>query len=80
MNSIILPEDYRDLLMVSACDERGFEGMLVINQASVNWLTGTLDTGTSCDVLDHFGIDPYHHINPVEDLAFNQIVKLDLLI
>ncbi len=76
---LLLPEDYRDLLMVSACDGRDIDGMLTINQASANWLMGKLDTGTYFDVLDHFGIDPHSHVNPVEDLAFSSILRLDLL-
>ncbi|WP_414576939.1 hypothetical protein [Anabaena sp. CCY 9402-a] len=79
-NSLILPEDFRDLLMVTACDERDINGMITINQSSADWLTGRLDTGTYFDVLDHFGIDPFIHVNPVEDLAFNQILGIDLLI
>ncbi len=77
-NIISLPEDYRDLLMVSVCDERDINGMITINQASVDWLASKIDTGTYFDVLDHFGIDPFLHVNPVEDLVFNQIITLDL--
>ncbi|MDZ8090186.1 MAG: hypothetical protein RMY16_32225 [Nostoc sp. DedQUE12b] len=76
---LLLPEDYRDLLMVSAGNERDITGMLTVNQASSDWLVGKLDTGTYFDVLDHFGIDPFLHVNPVEDLAFSQIIRLDLL-
>ncbi len=79
MSNLVLPEYYQDLLMVSACDKRSIDGMVTINQASANWLAGKLDTGTYFDVLDHFGIDPFLHINPVEDLAFSQILRLDLL-
>jgi hypothetical protein len=79
MSNLLLPEYYQDLLMVSACDERSFKGMIIINQASTNWLAGKVDTGTYFDVLDQFGIDPFLHINPVEDLAFSQILRLDLL-
>lgn len=68
---ILLPEDFRDLLMVSAGDTRDFAGMITINQASTNWLAGTLDTGTYFDTLDHFGINPFLFVNPVEELAFN---------
>jgi hypothetical protein len=78
-NILLLPEDCRDLLMVSAGNERDIAGMLTINQASSDWLAGNLDAGTYFDVLDHFGIDPFLHVNPVEDLAFNQIIRLDLL-
>ncbi|MEH2082469.1 MAG: hypothetical protein V7K89_21550 [Nostoc sp.] len=79
MNNIIsLPEDYRDLLMVSAGDEQDINGMITINQASADWLASRMDTGTYFDVLDHFGIDPFLHVNPVEDLVFNSILTLDL--
>ena len=78
MSNILLPEDCRNLLMVTAGDQRDVNGMITINQASANWLQGKLDTGTYFDVLDHFGIDPFLHVNPVEDLVFNQIITLDL--
>ncbi|MBC1236769.1 hypothetical protein [Nostoc sp. 2RC] len=77
-NVISLPEDYRDLLMVSAGDSRGFNGMITINQASANWLAGKLDTGTYFDTLDHFGIDPLGFIRPVEELAFGGIITEEL--
>lgn len=74
----MLSEDCRDLLMVSAADSRSIEGMIIINQASANWLGGQLDTGTYFDVLDHFGINPYLHVEPVEDLVFNGIIRAEL--
>lgn len=79
MSNLVSLEYYQDLLMVSAGDDRSFDGMIIINQSSTNWLAGKLDTGTYFDVLDHFGINPFQHINPVEDLAFNKILRLDLL-
>ncbi|OCQ96076.1 hypothetical protein BCD64_12025 [Nostoc sp. MBR 210] len=82
MNNQILelPDDYRDLLMVSAADMRDIDGMTIINQASANWLGGKLDTGTYFDTLDHYGIDPHKHVKPVEELAFNQIVTVELFL
>ena len=77
---LVLPDDYRDLLMVSAADTRDVDGMIIINQASANWLSGNLDTGTYFDTLDHFGIDPYSHVKPVEQLAFNQVVTVELFL
>jgi hypothetical protein len=74
-----LPDDYRDLLMVSTCDSRDVNGMIMINQSSTDWLTGKLDTGTYFEVLDHFGIDPLLFVRPVEDFAFYGILGLDLL-
>ena len=79
MSGILLP-DCRDLLMVTAGDGRDVNGMIIINQASADWLAGRMDTGTYFDVLDHYKIDPFLHVNPVEDLVFNQIITLDLLI
>lgn len=69
MSILHLPDDYRDLLMVSAQDTRDFNGMITINQASANWLSGSLDTGTYFDTLDHFGIDPLAFVQPVEELV-----------
>jgi hypothetical protein len=77
MNGLLLP-DYRDLLMVTAGEGRDIKGMITINQASADWLASRIDTGTYFDVLDHFGIDPFSHVNPVEDLVFNQVITLDL--
>ncbi|MDZ8086511.1 MAG: hypothetical protein RMY16_13280 [Nostoc sp. DedQUE12b] len=77
MSGLLLP-DYRDLLMVSSGDERSIKGMVTINQASADWLASRIDTGTYFDVLDHFGIDPFSHLNPVEDLVFNQVITLNL--
>ncbi|MBW4675373.1 MAG: hypothetical protein KME52_15525 [Desmonostoc geniculatum HA4340-LM1] len=76
---ILLPEDFRDLLMVSTGDLRGFNGMIAINQASTNWLAGNLDTGTYFDILDHFGIDPFKFVNPVEELVFHSVFGEALL-
>jgi hypothetical protein len=77
-NILYLPEDYRDLLMVSAQDLRNFDGMMTINQASANWLSGKLDTGTYFDTLDHFGLDPISFVRPVEELAFGGIITEEL--
>lgn len=77
---LVLPEDYRDLLMVSAGDTRDIDGMIIINQAGSDWLSGTLDTGTYFDTLDHYGIDPYAHVKPVEQLAFEQVVTVELFL
>ncbi len=73
-----LPEDLRDLLMVSAGDLRNFNGMITINQGSADWLTGKLDTGTYFDILDHFGIDPFTFVYPVAELAFNGTITEEL--
>ncbi|ALF51868.1 hypothetical protein ACX27_01825 [Nostoc piscinale CENA21] len=82
MNNQILelPNDCRDLLMVSAADTRDIDGMIIINQASADWLGGKLDTGTYFDTLDHFGIDPYAHVRPVERLAYSQVVTVELFL
>ncbi|WGV24781.1 hypothetical protein [Halotia branconii] len=77
---LVLPEDRRDLLMVSAEEMRDIDGMIIINQAGADWLSGKLDTGTYFDTLDHFGIDPYQHVKPVEELAFNQVVSYELFL
>lgn len=71
--------DYRNLLMVTAEDDRDINGMIIINQSSANWLMGKLDTGTYLDTLDHYGIDPYGFIQPVESLAYDHIYS-DLLL
>lgn len=78
--SILLPEDCRDLLMVTAGDRRDIDGMIIINQASANWLQGNIDTGTYFDILDHFRINPYQHVKPVEELAFNRTITVELFL
>jgi hypothetical protein len=80
MSNLILPADRRDLLMVSAADNRNIDGMIIINQAGADWLMGRMDTGTYFDVLDHYGIDPHAHVKPVEELAFNQTVTVELFL
>jgi hypothetical protein len=57
MLDLALPNDYRDLLFVSAPDYRSIEGMLTINQASADWLQGK--------------IDPFDHVEPVEELVYS---------
>jgi hypothetical protein len=75
---LYLPEDFRDLLMVSAGDLRDVSGMTSINQSSTDWLSGKLDTGTYFDTLDHFGLDPISFVRPVEELAFGGIITEEL--
>ncbi|MBD2503127.1 hypothetical protein [Anabaena azotica] len=72
--------DYRDLLMVTAAEARDIDGMIIINQAGADWLMGKLDTGTYFETLDHYGVDPYTHVKPVEELAFNQTVTVELFL
>jgi hypothetical protein len=77
---LVLPEDCRDLLMVSAGDTRDIDGMIIINQAGADWLTGQMDTGTYFDTLDHYGIDPFAHVQPVEEFAFEQVITVELFL
>ncbi len=70
-NLPIIPDDPTDLLFVSAQDERDIQGMFTINQAGANWLTGKIDTATYFDILDQYGVDPFDHVEPVENLVFN---------
>jgi hypothetical protein len=64
-----VPDSASELLVVTV-DERAseldFEGMLLVNQAAVDWLHGRLDTGTYFDMLDHVGIDPLGFVGEVE--------------
>jgi len=70
-NLSIIADDPRDLLFVSVQDKRDIQGMLTMNQAAADWLTGKIDTGTYFDILDQYGVDPFNHVEPVEDLVFN---------
>jgi hypothetical protein len=56
------PDDPLDLLSVDVdgnCSESEFLGMLAINQAGRDWLTGKINTVEYLDKLEHYGIpDP----------------------
>lgn len=58
------PDDSLDLLSVDVdgnCSESEFQGMLAINQAGRDWLTGEIDIVEYLDRLEHYGI-----LNPFE--------------
>lgn len=60
------PDDLLDLLSVDVdgnCSQSEFEGMLAINKAGRDWLTGTIDTVEYLDKLEYYGIP-----NPFEIL------------
>lgn len=65
-----VPEHLADTLTVtidgSQSTETDWEGMMMVNQAAVDWLKGKLDTGTYFDILEHVGIDPLGFVQPVE--------------
>lgn len=64
------PPDLDDLLTVSVdgdADNSTVQGMLVINGAASQWLTGNLDDYTYFELLDHFGIDPLRFVAEVEE-------------
>jgi hypothetical protein len=65
-----VPPHVGDLLIVTVdtdASDADFEGMLLVNQAADDWLTGKLDTGTYLDILDEVGIDPLGFIAEVEE-------------
>nr|MDZ8016552.1 hypothetical protein [Nostoc sp. SerVER01] len=67
---IWVPPDISDLLTVSVdgqADDPTVQGMLIINGAANQWLSGTIDDYTYFELLDHFGIDPYGFVGEVED-------------
>lgn len=53
------PDDPLDLLSVDVdgnCSESEFQGMLAINQAGRDWLTGKIDIVEYLDKLEHYGV------------------------
>lgn len=69
-NSLWIPQDIAELLTVSidwGADESTVQGMLRVNQAASQWLTGQLDDYTYFELLDHHGIDPFGFVDEVEE-------------
>ncbi|MEH1975186.1 MAG: hypothetical protein V7L02_18625 [Nostoc sp.] len=69
-NLLWVPPDISDLLTVSVeghADDRTVQGMLVVNGAASQWLTGTMDDYTYFELLNHYGIDPFGFVGEVED-------------
>jgi hypothetical protein len=69
-NFLWTPQDLSDLLTVSVdgnADNSTVQGMLVINGAASQWLTGSLDDYTYFELLDHFGVDPLRFVGEVEE-------------
>lgn len=63
-----LPNDLEDWLTVfqdGEVGEEGLPGMNIINQASREWLNGTIDGETYFDILAQYGIDPIEHVGEV---------------
>ncbi|MBH8563759.1 hypothetical protein I8748_16435 [Nostoc sp. CENA67] len=68
-NLLWTPPDISDLLTVSVdgqADNSTVAGMLVINCAAGQWLTGQMDDYTYFELLDHYGIDPLGFVDEVE--------------
>lgn len=68
-NLLWIPPDISDLLTVSVdgqADNSTVAGMLVINGAASQWLTGQMDDYTYFELLDHYGIDPLGFVGEVE--------------
>ncbi|BAZ66269.1 hypothetical protein ACE1AT_13925 [Pelatocladus sp. BLCC-F211] len=65
------PDDPLDLLAVDVdgnCSETEFLGMLAINQAGRDWLTGKIDTVEYLDKLEFYGIpDPFEILDEFAD-------------
>jgi hypothetical protein len=67
---ILIPQDISDLLTVSVdgdADDATIQGMITINAAANQWLSGVIDDIYYCDLLNQYGIDPYPYIEPVEE-------------
>lgn len=65
------PDDPLDFLAVDVEGDAGdevFEGMLAINQAGRDLLTGKILVDTYCDILEHHDIpNPYAFLDEVTD-------------
>ncbi|MEH1829536.1 MAG: hypothetical protein V7L22_30070 [Nostoc sp.] len=69
-NLLWTPSDISDLLTVSVdgqADDSTVQGMIVVNGAANQWLTGAMDDYTYFELLDHFGIDPLGFVSEVEE-------------
>ncbi|MEH2031255.1 MAG: hypothetical protein V7K67_16595 [Nostoc sp.] len=67
-NGIWVPDDLRDLLTVHVpgdADESTVNGMITINGAANEWLTGKMDGETYFDLLAQHGIDPVLFVGEV---------------
>lgn len=65
---IWVPDDLRDLLTVHVpgdADESTVNGMITINGAANQWLTGKMDGETYFDLLAEHGIDPVLFVGEV---------------
>ncbi len=69
-NLLWVPPDIGDLLTVSVegqADDSTVQGMLIVNGAASQWLSGAMDDYTYFELLDHFGIDPLCFVGEVEE-------------
>nr|MDZ8058389.1 hypothetical protein [Nostoc sp. EkiNYC01] len=69
-NLLWVPPDISDLLTVSVdgqADDSTVQGMLVINGAAFQWLSGQMDDYTYFELLDNYGIDPLGFVGQVEE-------------
>ncbi|MEH2138690.1 hypothetical protein [Nostoc sp.] len=69
-NLLWVPPDIADLLTVSVegeADDSTVQGMLLINGAANQWLSGSMDDYTYFELLNHYGIDPLGFVGEVED-------------
>jgi hypothetical protein len=66
-----IPDHLADTLTVtidpSQSTDADWEGMMMVNQAAIDWLKGNLDTGTYFDMLEYVGVDPLGFVQPVEN-------------
>lgn len=69
-NLLWVPPDISDLLTVSVdahADDNTIQGMLIVNGAASQWLSGAMDDCTYFELLDHFGINPIEFVGEVEE-------------
>ena len=68
---IWVPDDTVDLLCVSVdgnASEEEARGMIAINQAARDWLTGEIEADTYLDKLEHYGIyNPFELVDEFSD-------------
>lgn len=65
------PDDALDLLSVDIdgeASESDFQGMMAVNQAGRDWLTGKIDAVEYLDKLEHYGIsNPFEMLDEFSD-------------
>lgn len=71
-----LPDSASELLAVtidpSQSGDTEWNEMLLVNNASAQWLNGQMDTGTYEDVIEYAGLNPVEFIESAERYIYSR--------